>query len=76
MFSVDTRSHVNKQLVNINTFRIYTNSIQAIRKTLWEKDIGKRFINVPAVFIKFKKPYILQKSTGMILISIISRRRL
>lgn len=34
MFSVDTRSHINKQLLDISTFRRYTNSIQAIRKTL------------------------------------------
>jgi hypothetical protein len=34
MFSVDTRSHVNKQLVNINTFRMYANGIPAVQKTL------------------------------------------
>jgi hypothetical protein len=33
MSSVDARSHVNKRLFYINTFRIYANSIQAIQKT-------------------------------------------
>lgn len=33
MFSVDTRSHENKRLLNINTFRNYTNNIQAMQKT-------------------------------------------
>jgi hypothetical protein len=47
MFSVDTRSHENKQLLDINTFRIYANSIQAIQKTPREKDIGKRSVNIP-----------------------------
>ena len=33
MSSVDSRSQVHKRLLDINTFRRYTNSIQAIQKT-------------------------------------------
>ena len=33
MSSVDARSQVNKRLWDINTFRIYTNSTQAVQKT-------------------------------------------
>lgn len=65
MVSVDTRSHIYKQLVDISTFRTYANSIRAIRKTLLETDIGKHFVNIPAVSLIFKKFYIIQKSKEM-----------
>jgi hypothetical protein len=65
MVSVDTSSHIYKQLVDINTFRTYANSIQAIRKTLLENDIGKHSVNIPAVFLISKKFYIIQKSKEM-----------
>jgi hypothetical protein len=65
MVSVDTRSHTYKQLVDISTFRIYANSIQTIRKTLLETDIGKHFVNIPIVFLILKKLYIIQKSKEM-----------
>jgi len=68
MSSVDARSHVNKQLLDINTFRSYTNNIQAMQKTPWGKDIGKHYINIPAGFIKLKELYTLQKGSGMSLI--------
>lgn len=65
MVSVDTRSHTYKQLVDISTFRIYANSIQTIRKTLLETDIGKHSVNIPVVFLILKKLYIIQKSKEM-----------
>ncbi|PAV12125.1 hypothetical protein ASJ81_07525 [Methanosarcina spelaei] len=65
MVSVDTRSHTYKQLVDISTFRIYANSIQTIRKTLLETDIGKHSVNIPVVFLILKKFYIIQKSKEM-----------
>jgi hypothetical protein len=34
MSSADARSHVNKQLLDIRIFRIHTNNIQPIQKTL------------------------------------------
>jgi len=61
MSSVDARSQVNKRLLDINTFRRYTNNAQAMRKTPWEKDIEKHSGNISASFIKLKKLYILQK---------------
>lgn len=61
MSSVDARSQVNKRLLDINTFRIYTNSARTMRKTPWEKDIGKHSGNIPVSFIKLKKLYTLQK---------------
>ncbi len=66
MSSVDARSHVNKRFLSINIFRSYTNDIRAMQKTPWEKDIEKCSINIPAAFIKFKKPFILQKDLEMI----------
>jgi hypothetical protein len=65
MVSVDTRSHTYKQLVDISTFRTYANSIQTIRKTLLETDIGKHSVNISVVFLIFKKLYIIQKSKEM-----------
>jgi hypothetical protein len=65
MVSVDTRSHTYKQLVDISTFRIYANSIQTIRKTLLEIDIGKHSVNIPVVFLILKKLYIIPKRKEM-----------
>ena len=46
MSSVDARSQVNKRLLDINTFRRYTNSTQAMQKIPWKKDIGKHSGNI------------------------------
>lgn len=61
MSSVDARSQVNKRLLDINTFRRYTNSAQAMQKIPWKKDIGKHSGNIQTSFIKLKKLFTLQK---------------
>lgn len=34
MYSVDTRSQINKQLSGINVFRRYTNDVQVMKKNI------------------------------------------
>jgi len=62
MSSVDSRSQVNKRLMDINNFREHTNNIRAMQKTFREIDIRKCSCNIKSAFIKLKKLFIPQKS--------------
>jgi|GEM_PF-5203763 len=68
MSSVDARSHVYKRLLNINTFRTYTNIILLMQKIPKGKHIRNGFINIKKNFINLEYFYIFVEGLKIMLV--------